>query len=85
MRKYTIIVLRFFKIKRIFCPCFVELLWTAPELLDITDRYMKGTKEGDVYSFGIVLHQIFYRMEAFAGREDMTTRGLKFEMYTYTV
>jgi len=51
------------------------LLWTAPELLCNPDNYPKGSKEGDVYSFGIVLHEIFYRMGPFSGHGHMTLKG----------
>ena len=40
-----------------------KLLWTAPELLqkprDHRPRY--GTKEGDVYSFGVIAREVLYR------------------------
>jgi len=57
-----------------FQPC-VDLLWTAPELMSSPDRRAKGNKESDVYSFGIILHEISYRMGPFAGNENMTAKG----------
>ena len=57
-----------------FPPC-VDLLWTAPELMSSPDRRAKGNKESDVYSFGIILHEISYRMGPFAGNENMTAKG----------
>ncbi|XP_064600660.1 receptor-type guanylate cyclase Gyc76C-like [Liolophura sinensis] len=42
---------------------FRNLFWKAPELLRTGSK--KGTKEGDVYSFGIILHEIFGRIGPF--------------------
>lgn len=43
------------------------LLWTAPEhLRDVTTRDI-GSPEGDVYSFGIILHEVFGRKGPFGG------------------
>lgn len=53
----------------------VDLLWTAPEILTNPDQYPKGSKEGDVYGFGIILHEIFYRMGPFGGNEHTTAKG----------
>ena len=51
------------------------LLWTAPEILADTAKYSKGTREGDVYAFGIILHEIFFRMGPFSGHPYLTPEG----------
>ena len=42
----------------------VDLLWVAPEIL--RNPQSLGTREGDVYSFAIIMHEIAYRLGPFA-------------------
>lgn len=50
-----------------------SLLWTAPELLETAtclDDIRTGTKEGDVYSFGIIISEIATRNIPFGHERD---------------
>jgi len=54
---------------------FPALLWTAPELMASQQAgcggLSTGTQKGDVYSFGIILHEILYRAGLFCcAKED---------------
>ncbi|RWS14416.1 hypothetical protein B4U79_13306 [Dinothrombium tinctorium] len=48
-----------------------KLLWTAPELIKCP--VTKGTQKGDVYSFGIILHEIFVREGPFCINSEFCT------------
>ena len=55
-----------------------SLLWTAPELLknaSCLDDIQMGTKEGDVYSFGIVVSEIATRDVPFAYERNHLSTG----------
>ncbi|CAH1775516.1 unnamed protein product, partial [Owenia fusiformis] len=41
-------------------------IWTAPELLRMTNPPSQGTPKGDCYSFAIILHEIIFREEPFS-------------------
>ena len=41
---------------------FAALLWTSPELLRQDNRPRKGTQKGDIYSFAIILQEIFFKI-----------------------
>ena len=51
------------------------MLWTAPENITNYHRCPRGSREGDVYGFGIILHEVFYRLGPFAGWEDLSVKG----------
>ncbi|CAL1612253.1 unnamed protein product [Knipowitschia caucasica] len=44
---------------------YAHRLWTAPELMRLEAPLPQGTQKGDVYSFGIVVHEVALRRGAF--------------------
>ena len=47
------------------CYNFLGLLWTAPELLRLHRIPMKGSQEGDIYSFAIIMQEMITRSKPF--------------------
>lgn len=49
---------------------YKNLLWTAPELLRLSNPPVNGTIKGDVYSFAIICQEIVYRNGVFSLHPD---------------
>lgn len=52
-----------------------ELLWTAPEILRGPTPGLTGSKQGDVYSFSIILQEVLMRGPPFC-MLDQSAQGL---------
>lgn len=54
---------------------FLGLLWKAPELLRNPHSPIRGTQEGDIYSFAIILFEIIGRKGPYGG-VNLEPKGL---------
>lgn len=62
----------------------LELLWTSPEILRLKVAPQPDlVKKGDVYSFGIILHEIIERKGPFYLREAFTAKGECFNLLSF--
>lgn len=61
---------------------FLELLWTAPELLRDPDMCRKGTVKGDVYSFAIILQEVVARGPPYCTTE-LSAEGRQLLQYIF--
>lgn len=60
--------------------CDRRLLWKAPELLRNPNCSPQGTQKGDVFSFGIILYEIFGRKGPWGDLLDtMSPKGKRIE------
>ncbi|ESO83957.1 hypothetical protein LOTGIDRAFT_108278 [Lottia gigantea] len=57
-----------------------NLLWCAPEF--IRNRHLKKTQKGDVFSFGIILHEIFVRQGPY-GCYELTPKEIVEEVKNF--
>lgn len=48
----------------------IEQLWTAPEILRQVPMPIKGSQKGDIYSFAIILQEIYYGCPPFCSNGD---------------
>jgi serine/threonine protein kinase len=55
---------------------FLDLLWTAPELLLLKNKG-RGTQTGDVYSFAVILYEINGRKGPY-GNCNLSPKGMSF-------
>ncbi len=73
----------------LFCLALYHL---APELLeccnttgDIWKRIIGGSPQGDIFSFGIVMYQILFRMEPYENDEDIQPGGMTQDECVHTI
>lgn len=61
---------------------FLDLLWTAPELLRDPDMCRKGTFKGDIYSFAIILQEVIVRGPPYC-MSELSAEGRQLFQYIF--
>ena len=61
-------------ITQYFTDVLSDLLWKAPELLRVNNAPRRGTQEGDVYSFAIIMYEIHGRKGPY-GDTELSPKG----------
>ena len=64
------------------CASLAEKLWVAPELLRMPERPARGTKEGDVFSFAIIVQEILLRTAPYPATTNTAAGWHKISNYT---
>src|SRR5437867_2056666 len=54
---------------------YIDMLWTAPEMLRMATKPCYGTQKGDVYSFSIIANEILCRASPFCV-DELTAKGI---------
>ena len=82
-REDTIVVVIIIRSSVFFC-FVLDLLWVAPELVQIPNRPPRGTQKGDVYSFAIVLQE-FHTREGPYSANFMEPKGWLIQTLSLTI
>ena len=53
--------------------CDTGRLWWAPELLRDEEKGRLGTREGDIYAFGVIIHEILGKQGPFGIRSSQSS------------
>ena len=65
-------------------PPGADLFWTAPELLRHKARQPKGTQAGDIYSYAMILVEIFTRRKLYSEQnKDPNREPLTWDVLPY--
>lgn len=64
---------------------FKALLWTSPELLlnGAMEKPQRGTQKADVFSFGVILHEIFTRTGPYGIESGLAALSARGESFLY--
>ena len=69
-------------VRNVMLLIFLELLWTAPELLRDPDMLRKGTFKGDIYSFAIILQEVVVRGPPYC-MSELSAEGRQLFQYIF--